>query len=60
MKVHVRQGRMFIRTSVEDRSAPCTGCAGWWDISICRELPCRAGDKVSVFKEVIYKEKQDA
>ena len=60
MKVYVRQCRMFIRTQVEDRSAPCTGCAGSWDISLCLELPRCTGDEDSVFKEVIYKEKQDA
>lgn len=60
MKVYVRLWRMFIRTQVEDRSEPCTGCAGWWDISLCRELPRCTGDKASVFKEVIFKEKQDA
>ena len=60
MKVYVRQGRMFIRTQVEDRSAPCTGCAGLADISLCQALPRCTEDKASVFKEVIYKEKQDA
>ena len=60
MEVHVRQGRVFIRTQVEDRSAPCTGCAGLGDTSVCRELPRCGGDKASIFKEVIYKEKQDA
>lgn len=60
MKVHVRKWRMFIRTQVEDRSEPCTGCAGFKDISLCFELPRCTGNKASVFKEVIYKEKQDA
>ena len=60
MKVHVREMRMFIRTQVEDRSLPCTGCVGWLDINLCHELPRCIGDKASVFKEVIYKEKQDA
>ena len=60
MKVYVRQCRMFIRTQVEDRSAPCTGCAGFGHISLCQALPCCTGGKASVFKEVIYKEKQDA
>ena len=60
MKVYVRQCRMFIRTQVEDRSAPCKGCAGYWDISLCHALPRCTVDNPSVFKEVIYKEKQDA
>ena len=60
MKVHVRECRMFIRTLVEDTGAPCTGCAGAGDVSLCSELPRCTGDKASIFKEVIYKEKQDA
>ena len=60
MKVYVRQCRMFIRTQVEDRSTPCTGCAGLADISLCQVLPRCTGDKASIFKEVIYKEKRDA
>ena len=60
MKVYVRQCRMFVRTQVEDRSAPCKGCAGLADISLCQALPRCAEDKDGVFKEVIYKEKQDA
>ena len=60
MKVYKVGGRMFIRTQVEDRSALCTGCVGYWDASLCSELPRCTGDKASIFKEVIYKEKQDA
>ena len=60
MKVHVRKWRMFIRTQVENRKVPCIGCAGYSDVSLCSELPRCTGDKISIFKEVIYKEKQDA
>ena len=51
---------MFIRTQVEDKVVTCTGCAGYRNSSLCEELPRCAGDNASVFKEVIYKEKQDA
>lgn len=60
MKVHIRELRMFIRTPVEDKAVPCTGCAGARDASLCGELPRCDGDKASIFKEVVYKEKQDA
>ena len=59
MKVHIVRCRMFIRIKIDNRLAPCTGCAGF-NNSLCYELPrCTIG-KASVFKEVIYKEKQDA
>ena len=60
MKVYVRELRMFIRAPVEDKKVTCTGCAGYLDVSLCSELPRCTGDKASIFKEVIYKEKQDA
>ena len=68
MKVHKVEERMFVRAPLEcldnlcvGRGVNfCVGCAGMESLVLCQALPRCTGDKASIFKEVIYKEKQDA
>lgn len=60
MKVHKIEGRMFVRAPVEYKNAPCAGCAGTEGVHICQALPDCFGSNEHTYKEVVFKEEQDA
>ena len=60
MKLYKVGGRMFVRVPAEDKNAPCAGCAGKGYVHICQALPNCPNPKERIYKEVVFKEEQDA